>query len=64
MIRLIEEAKSKFNKGNLNAKLGRRFWQAIKMYDKDIPYAEIKKLLYGCRTASNKEHRKIYNNIL
>ena len=31
MVHLIEEAKVEFKEGNLNAKLWRRFWQAINM---------------------------------
>jgi transposase len=64
MIRLIEEAKQQFKSINLNAKLWRRFWQAINMYDKKLPYVEIIQLLYGCRTAENQAHRRIYNTIL
>jgi len=64
MVRLIEEAKMQFSNNNLNAKLWRRFWQAINMYDQNLTYETIIKLLYGARTAENKAHRKIYNTLL
>ena len=64
MIRLIEEAKQQFKSINLNAKLWRRFWQAINMYDKKLPYAQIIQLLYGNRKEENKSHRKIYDKLL
>ena len=61
MITLIGEAKDEFKNSNLNAKLWRRFWQAIHMYNSRLPYADVIKLLYGSRTAECKSHRKIYN---
>ena len=64
MIRLIEEAKDNFKNSDLNIILWRRFWQAINMHDQMVPYAEIKILLYGARTAENLEKRKIYKTIL
>ena len=64
MIKLLEESKEKFNISNLNAKLWRRFWQAINMYDQKLPYAEIIQLLYANRTEENITHPKIYNTLL
>ena len=63
MVHLIEKAKVEFKEGNLNAKLWRRFWQAINMYDQKLSYFDIIILLYGSRTAENKEYRKIYNTV-
>jgi hypothetical protein len=62
MVRLIEKVKMQFSNNNLNAKLWRRFWQAINMYEQNLSYGT--KLLYGARTAENKAHRKIYNTLL
>ena len=58
---LIEQAKQEFSKTNINAKLWRRFWQAIHMYQEKLPYEDVIKLLFGARTAENRSHRKIYN---
>ena len=41
-----------------------KVWQAINMYDQNLTYETIIKLLYGARTAENKAHRKIYNTLL
>lgn len=64
MVELIEEAKKEFSKSNLNAKLWRRFWQAINMYNKGLQYSEIINLLYGSRKTEVISHRKIYNTKL
>ena len=64
MIKYIEEAKIEFKKSNLNAKLWRRFWQAINMYHNNVQYAEIITLLYGSRKVKIRQHRQIYNTKL
>jgi transposase len=64
MVRLIEEAKTLFNKSDINGKLWRRFWQAINMYNERVPYATVITYLYGSRTAEVKQHRQIYNTTL
>ena len=64
MIELLEEAKEKFNISNLNAKLWRRFWQAINMYRNGKSYQEIITLLNGSRKGQIKQPRWIYNTVL
>ena len=64
MLILIEEARDQFKKSDVNAKLWRRFWQAINMYKSGETYAQVIKLLYGARTHEIKQHRQIYNSQL
>jgi hypothetical protein len=64
MLALIEQARNEFKISNINAKLWRRFWQAINMYRSGETYAQVIKLLYGARTHEIKQHRQIYNSQL
>jgi hypothetical protein len=62
---LMEESKQVFTKNLVNAKLWRRFWQGLNMYnDPKLNYLDIIVLLYGARTRENLNHRFIYNTKL